>query len=160
MSTAKPKPRDEKILAFHDNFSYRLTVLYLLMAKTTAGIYAEEDLTSNQWKVMSVLYHFAPLPASEILKWSTLDKATISRTIQMLLQQKLVSRELNQSDARSVDVKLTAKGLEKYSRMGHKVTALQESLFEGLSAEDERTLFAMLDKVEQRLKTPDADAAA
>lgn len=150
----RKKPDQPPILAFHDNLSYRLTVLYTTMVKTTAAVYAEEELTSNQWKVMSVLYHFAPMPASVILKWSTLDKATISRTIQSLSRQGLVSRQLNASDARTVDVQLTARGRDKYARMGSRIKTLQERLFQDLSGREVQALFATLDRIEQRLLEP------
>lgn len=143
-----------QVLSFHDNISYRVTTLYLLMVKATANVYASEELNSHEWKIMSVLHHYGPMPATEVRKWSTLDKATISRTVRSLLQKKLVSRQLNETDARSADIELTEVGRETYLRMAGKVVVLQQRLFEDLSADDEQRLFRILDNIEQRLRLP------
>src|SRR4051794_16385906 len=71
-------------LALEANLSYRLSILNFLMGKATQRIYTAEGLSSHEWKVLSVLHRFAPMPAFEIAKWVTLDKAAISRAVRQL----------------------------------------------------------------------------
>src|SRR3546814_6312609 len=70
----------------------RLSMLNFLMVKATARIYTSKNLNAHQWKVLSVLYAHPPMPASDILKWVTLDKAAISRAVQQLQRLEQIGR--------------------------------------------------------------------
>jgi hypothetical protein len=82
---------------------------------------------AHQWKVMSVLYGVATMPAFEVAKYVTLDKAAISRAVRQLLELGFAERALRQSDARRIDVSLTRKGRACYARMAAQIARLQET---------------------------------
>ncbi len=81
-------------LALHANLSYRLSVVGFLLGRQTAQIYARHGLAVQQWKVLSVLFHHAPMTAVEIERWVTLDKSAISRAVAQLRRAGLVERRL------------------------------------------------------------------
>jgi DNA-binding MarR family transcriptional regulator len=139
-------------LALEANLSYRLSILTFLMGKATQRIYTAEDLTSHQWKVLSVLHRFAPMPAFEIAKWVTLDKAAISRAVRQLRDRGLADRKLQGDDARTVDVLLTAKGARVYERMTQQTAELQKRLLAGTGAEETAQFFRLFEEIEARLR--------
>jgi DNA-binding MarR family transcriptional regulator len=148
-AAAKPKAAT---LALEANLSYRLSILNFLMGKATQRIYTAEGLSSHEWKVLSVLHRFAPMPAFEIAKWVTLDKAAISRAVRQLRDKGLADRKLHGADARTVDIVLTVKGARLYERMTHETAELQKRLMVGTGAEQQAQFFALVEKVEIRLR--------
>src|SRR5262245_24675123 len=77
------------------NLSYRISILHSLLGKLTTGIYASRGLTTHQWKVLSILYNWPPMPAVRITTLVTLDKAAISRGVAGLLSLKFAHRYLD-----------------------------------------------------------------
>jgi DNA-binding MarR family transcriptional regulator len=146
-ATAKPMA-----LALEANLSYRLSILNFLMGKATQRIYVAEGLTSHQWKILSVLHRFAPIAAVDIAKWVTLDKAAISRAIRQLCDAGLADRKLEGSDARVVNVALTAKGARVYERMTHETAKLQGRLLVDATTEEAASFFSRIENIEHKLR--------
>ncbi|TWS99833.1 MarR family winged helix-turn-helix transcriptional regulator [Reyranella sp. CPCC 100927] len=139
-------------LKLENNLSYKLSILNFLMGKVTASIYRSKDLSVHQWKVLSVLYAHEPMPASDILRWVTLDKAAISRAVRQLQRLELIERKLHPIDGRSVNISLSAQGRELYTRMSEEMAVLQASILAGYSEEKVKVFLAMLSDIEQRLR--------
>jgi DNA-binding MarR family transcriptional regulator len=140
-------------MKFERNLSYRLSMLNFLMGKVTKDIYTAQGLSSHQWKVLSVLDAFAPMPAYEIAKWVTLDKAAISRAVRQLRDLRLVDNRPHATDARIIDLVLTKKGAQTYADMNKHASKLQARLFAGWSAEKLGLFFTVLDDIETRLRS-------
>lgn len=140
-----------RTLNLHDNLSYRLSMLNALMGKVTQGIFRPAGLTSPQWKVLSVIYAFGPMPASQIAQWVTLDKAAISRAVHQLLSLGLAKRTVQKSDRRSFDIAVTPKGGNVYGAMAEHMAEIQARLFEGLTKDEASGLFELFDLLEARM---------
>ncbi len=121
------------------------------MGRATAAVYADEGLSSHQWKVMSVLYHYAPMSASDIRPWVTFDKSAISHAVQQLLKAGLVERRLHESDGRAIYIELTKKGRQISERMTARVDHIQNVLFDTIPARQLAVLFPLFDKLDARL---------
>lgn len=147
-----PRGRLSGELALSDNLSYRLSILNFLMGRETEKIYVAQGLTMHQWKVLSILNSRAPMPATDIARWVTLDKASISRAVKQLLALDLASRALHPQDARSVEVSLTPKGVRLYRRITARTAALQQRLLGRLPSAHVGILFACIDEIENRLR--------
>jgi len=141
------------MLKLESNMAYRLSLLNFLVNKATARIYGAGGLSTHQWKVMSVLNTYEPMTALDIAQWVTLDKAAISRAIQLLLRQGLVERSLRANDARMVDVRMTREGRRVCADVGGKLAALQAALLQDVTEEQERTLFEVLKRVESKVRS-------
>jgi DNA-binding MarR family transcriptional regulator len=144
-------PSDPRI-RLDRNLSYNLSLLTFLMGKASFTIYDSRDLTSGQWKVLSVLAAFGPMAAVDIGKRVTLDKAAISRAVRQLRELELADQRSYADDGRSIEVVLTAKGRRTYGAMNQEMMTLQERLFEGISREHQRVFFMMADKLLARLR--------
>jgi DNA-binding MarR family transcriptional regulator len=171
MTTRKPKAladaagaplstrkRADLVLSFEENLSYRLSMLSFFVGKAIAELYREERMTSHQWKVLSVLCHFAPLSASQVERLITLDKSAISRAVQKLLVLELIERRQAGTDARSVHIMPTTKGKRLHLRVATKITEMQATLLAGVPAQDVRTLFRTFRFLEDRLRKTFADS--
>ena len=107
----------------------------------------------HQWKVMSVSYIHAPIPASEIEPWVTLDKA--ARSLVLLQQSRKLAtsaRQLRDNDARTVDVDLTQSGRQTYTCMAKQMAGLQSELFRGLDSGSIESMFVMFNRLETEAK--------
>jgi DNA-binding MarR family transcriptional regulator len=142
------------------NLSYNLSLLTFLMGKASFEIYNSRNLTSGQWKVLSVLAAFGPMAGVDIGRRVTLDKAAISRAVRQLRDLDLADNRSNAADGRSVEVVLTAKGRRTYQAMNDEMMALQERLFEGVSAEAQRAFFSTADKLLGRLRAEGTEPTA
>ena len=142
------------------NLSYNLSLLTFLMGKASFEIYNSRNLTSGQWKVLSVLAAFGPMAGVDIGRRVTLDKAAISRAVRQLRDLDLADYRSNAADGRSVEVVLTAKGRRTYQAMNDEMMTLQDRLFEGVSAEAQRTFFSTADKLLGRLRAEGTEPTA
>ena len=138
-------------LELQDNLSYRLSILNFLMGKVTQGIHRPAGLTSHQWKVLSVLYAFEPMLASQVERWVTLDKAAISRAVHQLRKLGLAERKVREADRRSLDVVLTRKGRDVYSDMARDMAQIQAKLFKDIDDDRIKSLFNLMNILEARL---------
>jgi DNA-binding MarR family transcriptional regulator len=138
--------------AFERNLSYRLSMLHFLLGRSTAEIYAAEDLTIHQWKVMSVVCQFAPIPATEVQDWVTLDKSAISRAVRLLVEQDLIERQMHGTDGRAIDLVPSRQGKAVNARVVRKTSALQQLLLAGLPAATAEALFHAFDHIEGELR--------
>jgi DNA-binding MarR family transcriptional regulator len=138
--------------AFATNLSYHLSILSFLLGKATAEIYHAEDLTTHQWKVLSVICHYGPIPAAEITKWVTLDKSAISRAVARLRELGFIDRRLSNSDARVSEIMSTKLGMDSYRRMSDQVARLQTTLLDGLPEDKVQVLFENFAHLEGKLR--------
>ncbi|AZG11189.1 MarR family transcriptional regulator [Pigmentiphaga sp. H8] len=149
---ASPQPQAEPASAFEGNLSYHLSILSFLLGKATAEVYGAEDLTTHQWKVLSVICSYAPMPASGIMQWVTLDKSAISRAVRKLHTAGLIERRLSDSDARFSEILPTRKGRDSYRRMAESIQRLQASVLDGLPQEKVRDMFDAFSHMEAQLR--------
>jgi DNA-binding MarR family transcriptional regulator len=133
------------------NLSYRISILHSLLGKLTTGIYASRGLTSHQWKVLSILYNWPPMPAVRITNMVTLDKAAISRGVSGLLELKLARRYLD-GESGMAFIALTESGRTMYHSMASEMARLQRDLFVEVSHAEQNSFFAALNKVEHALR--------
>jgi len=132
--------------------SYRIARLHHLIGRTTANVYADEGLSSHQWKVMSVLYHYAPMSASDVRPWVSFDKSAISQAVKQLLEAGLVVRRLHERDGRAIYIELTPKGRRMSERMTSRVLCAQDELLASVSAQEKEALFPLLDQLDAGLQ--------
>jgi DNA-binding MarR family transcriptional regulator len=138
-------------LRLEDNLAYRLSLLSFRVNKTVAKVYNGHGLSTHEWKVMSVLHTHGPMTAQAILQWVTLDKAAISRAIQLLHKKDFIQRKLTGFDARTVQVSMTSRGRATYGAIARETAALQADILQDVNRADLRAFFNVLKLVEGRL---------
>lgn len=134
---------------------YRITVLATLVRRALAEIYRDDPgLSEPEWKVMTALAHYGPLPSGDIGFYVTLDRVAVSRALARLMKLGLVTRARNASDQRTFMVDLTAPAARRYDRMAAEALALEARMLGGLRQTDVRTLLILLDTIETSLRSP------
>jgi DNA-binding MarR family transcriptional regulator len=134
---------------------YRVTVLATLMRRALAEIYRDNPgLTEPEWKVMTALAHYGPVPSGDLGYYVTLDRVAVGRALARLMRMGLATRTKNAADRRTFMVQLTAQAERAYDRMAADALALESRILADLRPKDIRTLVTLLDKVETSLRTP------
>jgi DNA-binding MarR family transcriptional regulator len=138
------------------NFApYRITVLATLVRRALAEIYRDSPgLSEPEWKVMTALAHYGPVPSGGIGLYVTLDRVAVSRALARLMKLGLATRAKNAADQRTFLVALTARAERMYDRMAADALALERRMLAGLRPKDVRALLTLLDTIETRLRSP------
>src|SRR5262249_53460987 len=133
---------------------YRVTVLATLMRRALAEIYRDNPgLTEPEWKVMTALAHYGPVPSGDLGHYVPVDRGAAGPALARLMRMGLATRTKNAADRRTFMVELTAQAARVYDRMAAEALALQSRILAGLRPKDVRTLVTLLDKVETSLRT-------
>jgi DNA-binding MarR family transcriptional regulator len=138
------------------NFApYRITVLATLVRRALAEIYRDSPgLSEPEWKVMTALAHYGPVPSGDIGLYVTLDRVAVSRALARLMKLGLATRTKNVADQRTFMVDLTARAERIYDRMAADALALERRILAGLRPKDIRTLLTLVDTIEASLRSP------
>jgi DNA-binding MarR family transcriptional regulator len=138
------------------NFApYRITVLATLVRRALAEIYRDSPgLSEPEWKVMTALAHYGPVPSGDIGLYVTLDRVAVSRALARLMKLGLATRATNVADQRTFMVALTARAERIYDRMAADALALERRILAGLRPKDIRTLLTLIDTIEASLRSP------
>ncbi|SHM06258.1 DNA-binding transcriptional regulator, MarR family [Chitinophaga jiangningensis] len=109
------------------------------------------DITMQQFNILRILRGQHPQAASiNVLKERMLDKMSdVSRLVERLRKADLVVRKSSELDRRSVDVRITDKGLELLSKIDDDLEELENTL-KGLDESEAAQLNMLLDKVLDR----------
>ncbi len=118
-----------------------------LMNKQTE-LFAEHDITGNQYNILRILRGQHPKPATvNLLKERMVDKMSdTSRLVERLRVKKYVQRELCPNDRRRVNVSITQKGLDVLAEID-KLNDRYDAFFKNLSIEDSKVINELLDKM-------------
>jgi DNA-binding MarR family transcriptional regulator len=139
-------------IALHGFLAYRLTKLAYRVTRALAVTYYEaQQLTSSEWKVMSILAETSGLSGTEISQRSTLDRFAVSKTIRRLMERELIARLPAPNRGRAVVMALTDKGWRVYRPIAQQAMRQQEQLLSTLSERERSALFALMDKLESKL---------
>ena len=129
--------------------SYRLARLQAKMnAKATRILKEHGGLSLMQWRVLVILDTFETTTITQIARESKFDKALISRTVQGLVRDKLISSRAEKSDLRQHNLKMTAKGRTAFEKAAPAMRARQAQLRAALSPDEYALFFDTLERLE------------
>ncbi|HXH99995.1 MAG TPA: MarR family transcriptional regulator [Sphingobacteriaceae bacterium] len=106
-----------------------------------------QDLTLQQFNILRILRGQYPNPATvNLLKERMLDKmCDASRIVDRLIQKEFVTRCINKTDRRAVDIKINPKGLEMLKGLDHQMSGT-DFLKDNLTEKEAEILSKLLDK--------------
>lgn len=107
---------------------------------------AELDITSGQFMFVRVVCDHPGLSQEEIASRVHMDKSTVAKVIQQLIQKGLVSREVDPADRRGYTVYPTAKGEEVYPEIMECVHAWDDLLQQGMSGEEKQVFETLMNR--------------
>ena len=135
-------------LILDEYMPYRLSIASNAVSKLIARAYEDRfGLTIPQWRLMAVLAE-KPLTQQAIVARTAMDKVTVSRAAQGLVNRHLVGRAALEVDGRSHLLALTEKGRELHAEIAPLALAYEAALLSGLTPAEVETLKRLLLRLE------------
>jgi DNA-binding MarR family transcriptional regulator len=137
-------------LRLQDYLPYRLSVAANAVSNLIARAYEDRfDLKIPQWRLIAVLAEEGPLTPQVLCERTIMDKVTVTRAAQGLLERSLIKREPNSSDGRSHRLVLTASGERLYEQIAPLALEYETQLLAGVDQREIKTLERQLRRLEQ-----------
>ena len=135
-------------LILDEYMPYRLSIASNAVSKLIARAYEDRfGLTIPQWRLMAVLAE-KPLTQQAIVARTAMDKVTVSRAAQGLVNRHLVGRAAHEVDGRSHQLALTEQGRELHAEIAPLARAYEAALLSGLTPAEVETLKRLLLRLE------------
>lgn len=126
-----------------------------------SGALREYGLRVPEYRVLASLCARRHCTMSELSDLSTIDRSTLTRTVERMVEAGWVQRLDDAADLRVRRLGLSARGRQLFDRVWPAVERLNRLAVEGLSAADVATLRALLRRMKQNLeRAHDAPAEA
>ena len=148
-STRPPKGDDFGILSRDLPFMAR--TLQSLLRPEGHAIRQALDLEAGVIGVLSVIWLNPGISQNDLATSVVLKKSAVTALVKHLEERGLVARERSQQDRRQNALTLTADGHTLIAKIREHTEALNDRLFENVSAAERETFFAVMDKVVQNL---------
>jgi DNA-binding MarR family transcriptional regulator len=117
-------------------------------------------LSIAEWRAMAVINRLDGCLMSELAEFTTVDRTTLTRTIDHLSAKELTVRVASPQDRRQVRVELTAQGRIVIDQAVNALRTHNERALGGLSDDELTTLRALLQRILRNLiEKPDHQAA-
>jgi len=107
----------------------------------------EHGLTIGRWQVLSVLSRFDGSRIGTIADLSGGEQPAVSRVIDQMERDGLVSRSPSLQDSRAVEVWITQRGRDIFSNLMPEADAFVQQLSRSLSDDEVRQLSALLERI-------------
>jgi DNA-binding MarR family transcriptional regulator len=152
------KPQGE--LRLDAYLPYRLSVASNAVSGLIARAYQDRfGLTVPQWRLICVLAEDGGLTQGQLVARTVMDKVTVSRAAQGLLNRHLVSRSDHHADGRSHVLALTAAGESLYAEISPLALAYEAALISGLAPDEVALLKRLLTRLQSAAGQLAGDAA-
>lgn len=129
---------------------YQYAALYRPYINQVNKRLAPFQLTFAHWAILYRLYYHGKHTVSEISQKQHVEKPTITKMVQKLVELELVEAKEGE-DKRVRNLQLTNKGAETFETVQRKIIELQQTLVEGISLEDQWTTIRVLQKISEKL---------
>lgn len=114
------------------------------------------NIAVPQWRVLATLHECPGCTMNALADLTTVDRTTLTRTLDRMVRDRLVMRRGDAQDRRSVRLYLTAAGEEAFRRVLPRVVAQNERAISGFSADEHATFRTLLHRMVRNLD-PDYD---
>lgn len=134
---------------------YRIVVLGHAVSGRLSQVYADENITIPEWRVLAVISQVDSLAARDVVERTPMDKMTVSRAVASLETKDLVLRTPDQKDRRVNMLCLSAAGRALFDRVAARALDFEDELLASLSPIERAAFEATLLKLEARAKAID-----
>jgi len=113
-------------------------------------------LTISLWRTLSTINRLDGCLMSELAEFTTVDRTTLTRTVDQLVDLELVARCATPDDRRLVRVELTARGRSVFAQSAQQLAQHNRRVLGDLSSQDLRTLRSLLQRLLRNIIEDDA----
>jgi len=149
MDVVSEKSRKAEDFELEQFLPYRLSLLSNTVSEGIAQIYQRNhNLSIPEWRIMAVLGRYSDLTASQLCERTVMDKVTVSRAVNSLLEKQYVQRITDPADRRKRQLWVTrGKGRDLLNEVIPFALEYQAGLMDGLSEKEWPQLDALINKL-------------
>jgi DNA-binding MarR family transcriptional regulator len=147
-------PRDRKkvpvrdVIRLEKYLPYRIARLDDRLLVKNSGLHeGRYKLTTQEWKVLSIIADYGPVTPAEIRRQSTQDKSTVSWAIKRLDRRKFLKTAKEPEDARTFRVSLSGAGWRYYGAIVPKSRKLERDVLKALTKAEAAQFRRLLEKL-------------
>jgi DNA-binding MarR family transcriptional regulator len=106
-----------------------------------------------EWRALAALYSRKHSTMSELAELATIDRTTLTRTVDRLQDAGWIERLADEADMRVTRLALTASGRKMFERIWPEVQRLNALALDGLSKAEVDSLMKILERMRANLET-------
>jgi len=119
-----------------------------------------EEVGYAEWRLLGLLGARSPITTPEVGRASLMDKAQISRAVEMLTRRSLIRQTEDPANARRRILEITPAGQDVHARMLRKTWQVQARLLQRLSPDDRAAFGQVLERIGQLLEQDDTSTTS
>jgi len=129
---------------------YRLSLLSNTVSQGIAHRYQQDhDVSVTEWRIIVVLGRFPGSTASEVVERTAMDKVSVSRAVNSLVEKGFLQRRTDPNDRRRLRLYLTrGRGKQVLESIVPLAAVYETELLESLETEEREALNAVLEKLQ------------
>ena len=101
----------------------------------------------NEWRVLGLANEMEPVFFRDIRIMMNIDKGQLSRAIKQLVKKEILLSTESKKDARLIEITTTLKGKKLHDKMLKFSVERNEEIIQGLTSEDLREFFRILETI-------------
>lgn len=110
-ASKRTAPARREIASIREAMSFRIARMAAINERMgTHHFKSQYDLSLAEWRILGLTAAMQPLAFSELRDILLVDKGLLSRTLKSLVSRELITTQSLKSDARQIELNLTAKG--------------------------------------------------
>ncbi len=136
------------------SFSFWLNYTTRNMRRYASEVLARENagITVDQWGVLKLLdEHGGQLNNGRLTELMLKDRPTVTRIVDILCREGMVTRAIDQDDRRRMQVALTTKGRKRIAKVGPIVQSIRDEMSRGITKKEHDELLSTLHRLNQRI---------
>lgn len=126
------QPETQPRYSIRSSFGYWVTLLARSMEADFEDRLAVYGMTRASWTVLNAIAVHEKKTTTELAEFIGIDPAAVTRHLDRIVKQGLVSRRRSAKDRRSVNLKVTAEGAELVPRIAEESMATNEKFLAGI----------------------------
>jgi DNA-binding MarR family transcriptional regulator len=115
--------------------------------------------TSTQCLILTEVGRYGPMTLADLGRRTSLDKGWLSRAVEMLVQQGLLSKALGDNDRRTIRIALSPAGETRYQQLNETLNAHAERVMARIPLAEREHVAHALDRLYQALQTEASETA-
>jgi DNA-binding MarR family transcriptional regulator len=128
-------------------FPYQVRLYYKAVNDVLRASYSQYNLSSSEWRVITILNEVEPTTANQIIEHSSMNKVRVSRAIASLEKAKIINRVQDKQDKRRVLISLNTKGKRLLNELMPIMKKLETGLTSCLTTDEAKQLDYLMTKV-------------
>lgn len=138
-------------LVFENFLPCRFKAINERTLKLLADTHQCLGISAPEFDIMVVLSEYDDVSSRDINKTTGIDKATITRALDRLIDKGLISRTKSKTDSRLIKLKLTAKGKRTFSQIEENALDWEREFVRGVKINELNSLRNILSKLDANL---------